>query len=68
MSAWVIVPPKGSDGALSPDIPHRHRQVLVFQGFHIEADRRDRVHDLADFQLVQDRRLPCNNDRSTRES
>mmetsp|Transcript_14053 Transcript_14053/g.40058 ORF Transcript_14053/g.40058 Transcript_14053/m.40058 type:complete len:212 (-) Transcript_14053:65-700(-) len=50
----VVVTPQRTDLVLTTDIPHCKRDVLVFDGFDVEADGWDRRDDFSEFQLVED--------------
>lgn len=41
LSVLVVVAPQGTDFILTTDIPNCERNVLVFDGFDIETNRRD---------------------------
>ena len=49
--------PEGADFVLTADVPYGEGDVFVFYRFHVESDRRNRRHNLAQFQFVQDRSL-----------
>jgi len=48
-----VVPPQRSNFVLSADVPHGEADVLVFHSFHVEANRGDGGHNLAQFQFVE---------------
>ena len=54
LGVLVVVAPQQTDLVLTTDIPHIERDVLVFDGLDVEADRGDGVDDLAEFHLVED--------------
>ena len=56
--ARVIVPPKFPENVLPSDVPDRHLELFVLDSLHVEADGRAGGYDFAEFQLVQDGRLP----------
>ena len=49
------MPPERSDLVLTADVPDGKGDVFVFHRFHVESDRRNRRHDLTQFQFVQNR-------------
>lgn len=53
----VVVAPQRTDLVLATDIPHREVDVLVFYGLDVKPNRRNRRHNLAKLQLVENRRL-----------
>mmetsp|Transcript_54123 Transcript_54123/g.113146 ORF Transcript_54123/g.113146 Transcript_54123/m.113146 type:complete len:212 (-) Transcript_54123:114-749(-) len=54
-----IMTPQRSDFVLSADIPNSEIDILVFNGFNVEADSWDCGHNLAQLKLVQNRGLSC---------
>lgn len=54
LGVLVVVAPERADLVLASDVPHGERDVLVLDGLDVETDGRDRGHDLAELQLVQD--------------
>jgi len=52
-----IMSPQGPDFVLTADIPDGEGNVFVFDGFDVEADGRNGGDNLAEFQLVEDRRF-----------
>lgn len=58
LRAGIVVSPKGADLVLPAHVPHVELDVLVGDGFHVEANGGDGGDRLAQFKLVQDSRLP----------
>ena len=46
--------PERSELVLAADVPALELNVLVLQGLHVEANRRNRVHCLVHLELVKD--------------
>ena len=59
VGAGEVVAPQGSDSLLSTAIPHGKRHVLVFDGFHVEADRGHRFRCFPKLELVQNGGFAC---------
>ena len=53
----VVVAPERPYFILPANVPHRQRQIAVLDGLDVKPDGRDRRHDLAQFELVEDGRL-----------
>ena len=54
VAAARTVAPERADLVLAADVPDGERDVLVLDRLHVEANGRDRGHDLAELELVQD--------------
>ncbi|KDO26724.1 hypothetical protein SPRG_20521 [Saprolegnia parasitica CBS 223.65] len=50
----VVVAPQRADLVLATDVPNRKVDVLVLERLDVEADGRDRRHDFAELELVED--------------
>ena len=57
VDAAVVVSPEGTDLVLASDVPDGEGDVLVLDGFDVEADGGDGGDDLTETQFVQDRGL-----------
>lgn len=47
--------PQRTNLILTADVPYSERNVFVLDGFDVESDGRNRGHDLAQFQFVENR-------------
>jgi hypothetical protein len=54
LGVLAVVAPQRPDLVPAADVPHGERDLLVLHRLHVETDSRDRGHDLAQLQLVQD--------------